>query len=305
MRQTNVKGVVFDVQRYSIHDGPGIRTLVFMKGCPLRCVWCQNIESQQMQPQIMFNSEKCGGCGQCALACTSKGIKVDQGRSITDRKLCNNCGKCVEVCPNEARGLVGREMSIDDVFSQIQKDIAFYKRSGGGATLSGGEPSAQPEFVIKLLEKCQKAGIHTTMETCGYTKWEILKRLISHAHLILYDIKLIDSEEHLKLTGVPNKQILDNAIKIARLGRKHRMVVRVPVIPGYTDSIENMKGIAEFISTKMGTSVRFELLNYNPLGETKGERLGTNNGVSGLRPLADEQLDRLIKIFESYGLKRQ
>jgi pyruvate formate lyase activating enzyme len=300
-----MQGLVFDIQKYAIHDGPGIRTLVFLKGCPLRCIWCQNPESQLMQPELMFNNEKCSGCGQCIPVCPEGAIEMSQGQSRTNRELCNGCGKCVEVCPNEARILVGKYISVDEAFKEVMKDKAFYKRSGGGITISGGESTSQPDFVIDLLAKCQEAGIHTAIETCGYIEWEILGNVMKHADLVLYDIKLIDPAEHIKYTGVSNDQILDNARRLAKAYAGHPMVVRVPIIPGYTDSIKNIEGIAKFISTELGDTVKFELLNYNPLGEAKYARLGRQYGASDLRPVSDESLKKLEEIFAAFGVKSQ
>ena len=298
-------GLLFDIQRYSIHDGPGIRTIVFLKGCPMRCIWCQNPESQRVQREVMFYNEKCTGCGQCVQVCPQGAIKIFEGRSRTDREICTGHGKCVEVCPNEARSLVGKYVSVDEAFKEVMKDKAFYKRSGGGITISGGEPTSQPDFVTDLLAKCQEAGIHTVIETCGYVTWEILGNVMRHADMVLYDIKLIDPMEHLKCTGVPNNQILENAQKLAKAYAGRPMVVRVPIIPGYTDSIKNIESIAKFISTELGGTVRFELLNYNPLGETKYERIGRPYGASDLRPVSDESMTKLKEVFASFGVKCQ
>jgi pyruvate formate lyase activating enzyme len=298
-------GVLFDIQRYSIHDGPGIRTLVFMKGCPMKCIWCQNPESQRIEREVMFYNEKCTGCGQCVQVCPQGAIKIFEGRSLTDMDICTGHAKCVEVCPNEARSLVGKYVSVDEVFKEVMKDRAFYKRSGGGITISGGESTSQPDFVTDLLAKCQEAAIHTAIETCGCVGWEILENVVRHTDLVLYDLKLIDSAEHVKYTGVSNNQILDNARRLSKAYAKLPMVVRVPIIPGYTDSIKNIEGIAKFVSTELGDSARFELLNYNPLGETKYERLGRQYGASDLRPVSDESIARLREIMTSYGLKSQ
>jgi pyruvate formate lyase activating enzyme len=296
---------VFDIQRYAIHDGPGIRTLVFLKGCPLRCVWCQNPESQRVQREVMFYSERCTGCGQCVQVCPQGAIEIFEGRSRTDREICTGHGKCVEACPNEARGLVGKYVSVEEAFKEVMKDRAFYKRSGGGLTISGGEPTLQGEFMVELLEKCQNSGIHTIVETCGYVGWETLGNVMRHTDMVLYDIKLIDPAEHVKYTGVLNNQILDNARRLAKTYARCPMVVRVPIIPGYTDSIKNIEGIAKFISTELGDTVRFELLNYNPLGETKYERLSREYGASGVRPVSDESLKKLKEIFSAFGVKCQ
>ncbi len=203
------RGIIFNIQHYSIHDGPGIRTTVFMKGCPLRCIWCQNPESQASPPEIFFNVETCTGCGKCVQACPNGAIEIIDGHSKTNRKLCSGSGKCAEVCPNEARSLMGRYVSAAEVFKEVDGDSIFYQRSGGGVTLSGGDPVAQPEFAISILKLCKNAGIHTAIETSGCAKWGTLKQILEYVDLVLYDFKQMDPIEHKKHTGVSNSLILE------------------------------------------------------------------------------------------------
>jgi pyruvate formate lyase activating enzyme len=295
------KGVIFNIQRYSIHDGPGIRTTVFIKGCPLRCVWCQNPESQALLPQIFFNSEKCTGCGQCAQVCPEGAIDIYEGKSRTNRQLCRGHGKCAEACPNEARNLMGRYATAAEVFQEVNSDAIFYQRSGGGVTLSGGEPLAQPEFAISLLRLCQNAGMHTALDTCGYAKWETLRPVLDYVDLVLYDFKHMDPAEHKKHTGVSNSLILDNARRIY-----HEcaipMLARVPIVPGYNDSVENLEATASFIASELGTSVKVHLLPYHRLGETKYERLGRADKSVHIQPPSEERVLELKQVFESLGL---
>lgn len=296
------KGVIFNIQHYSIHDGPGIRTTVFMKGCPLTCIWCQNPESQKLKPEIFLDVEKCAGCGKCVEACPEGAIEIVEGRSRTNRALCTGQGKCAEVCPNEARNLMGYYTTAGEVFQRVKKDEIFYQRSGGGVTLSGGEPSAQPEFAVSLLRLCRNAGIHTAVDTCGYAKWETLKRVLNYTDLVLYDFKHMDAAEHKKHTGVSNELILDNAKRIYH-ELSIPMLARLPVMPGYNDSEENIKATASFIASELGKSVKIHLLPYHKLGEVKYQRLEKPGKATAIEPAGEEHMQKLQKIVESFGLE--
>ena len=294
------KGLIFDIQRYSIHDGPGIRTLVFMKGCPLSCIWCCNPESQSPSQEIMVTPNKCIGCKRCIEVCpTGAAEKKDP---LEARELCIVCGSCVKACPSTARRLVGRYMSLEEVMKEVEKDFPFYQRSGGGMTVTGGEPLMQADFVRMLLKSCQEKGIHTALETCGYTEWEDFKKVLEYVDLTLYDIKYMNNEKHRELTGVGNELILQNAKKVAKLGKD--MVIRVPVIPDCNDSLENMEAIAEFARTLEGVE-EIHLLPYHRLGESKYDRLGKSYKLKGVKPLDKESLSKQKKIIESYQLKVQ
>lgn len=297
----NTKGIIFNLQRYSIHDGPGIRTTVFLKGCPLRCLWCQNPESQASQPEIFFDREKCTGCGTCVQACPEGAIEIEDGVSRMNRQLCKGRGKCTEICPNEARNLIGRYVTDGEVFKEVKTDEIFYQGSGGGVTLSGGEPLAQPEFAIALLKLCQDAGINTALDTSGYARWETLKRVLKYVDLVLYDFKHMDPVEHKKCTGVSNNLILDNARKI-----HHELSIpilaRVPIILGYNDSVENIEATARFIATELDNSIKVHLLPYHRLGEVKYERLERPGKPVSIEPPSEERMSELKKIVESFGL---
>ena len=296
----DTKGIIFNIQHYSIHDGPGIRVTVFMKGCPLRCIWCQNPESQQLQPELFFNIEACTGCGQCVEVCPNGAIAIVGGKSKTNRKLCSGIGKCAEICPNEARTLMGRAVTAGEVFKEVNGDSIFYRRSGGGVTLSGGEPLAQIEFSISILKLCKNAGIHTALETSGYSKWEIFGRLLDYTDLVLYDFKNMDPNKHKEDTGVSNNLILENAKRVYH-ERHLTMLARVPVIPGYNDSIENIEATARFIANELGKDVKVNLLPYHRLGETKYERLENTDKIISIEPPIDQTMDRLKAIVESFG----
>lgn len=301
MQTADVKGVVFNIQHYSIHDGPGIRTTVFLKGCPLRCLWCQNPESQDLKPVVFFNAEKCTGCGMCTEVCPEEAVRIIDGKSTTDRRLCKGQGKCAEICPNEARTLMGRYMSGAEVFEDVNADSIFYQNSGGGVTLSGGDPIAQPAFSIDILKRCRNAGIHTALETCGFARWDILKAILEHTDLVLYDIKHMDPAEHKQYTAASNERILVNAKKI-RMELNLPILARLPVIPGYNDSLENLSSAARFISQELGNEVKVHLLPYHRLGETKYERMENPGGCVHIEPPGDERMEALKEIFESFGL---
>ena len=302
MGKRTLEGLIFNIQRYCVHDGPGIRTIVFLNGCPLNCLWCQNPEGQLMKPQVFLYKDRCIGCGKCISACPRGAIELYEGRSRTNRGLCIGCGKCSEVCLNEARSLVGRWVSAEEVFEEIKKDSIFYERSGGGITLSGGEPLVQAEFATAVLKLCKKEHMHTAIETSGHAPWETMKKVLEHVDLVLYDFKHMDPTKHKEYTGVSNTQILMNAKRICRELRVP-LWARIPVIPGYNDSIENIDATAKFIAYELGEVVeQVNLLPYHKLGETKYERLERKCLVSIKAP-DDEHMLKLQKIFETFGIK--
>lgn len=297
----NETGVVFNIQHYSIHDGPGIRTTVFIKGCSLRCVWCQNPESQSFKPELFFNAEKCTGCRLCVKACPEGAIEIFRERSKTNRVICTGSGQCVEVCPNEARNLMGTYMTAKEVFEDVIEDEIFYQKSGGGVTLSGGDPVASPEFTISLLKLLKDTNIHTALDTCGYAGWETMEQILKYVDLVLFDFKHMDPDAHLKYTGVSNELILDNARRI-HSDLNIPVLARVPLVPGYNDSDENIEATAEFIANELGTLTRVHLLPYHRLGEVKYERLEETDKTVLIEPPDEQHISKLIKIFESFSL---
>lgn len=278
-------GVVFNIQKYSIHDGPGIRTTVFLKGCPLRCYWCQNPESQKKEPEIILFKDRCTLCGRCVAVCPSGASSLSVASSIIDRSKCTGCGKCVEACPNDARQLVGKYMTVDEVVEEVLKDVKFYQNSGGGVTLSGGDPIAQLGFALAILKRCKEAGLHTALETCGYTRWSTMEKLLKYTDLVLFDIKHMDSKKHIEGTRTPNSIILKNAKRIAQL---KPLKVRVPLIPGFNDSVEHISQLARFVRKELGF-VDIELLPYNKLGEVKYDRLDK------MRPQFEAQQEEYVQ----------
>jgi pyruvate formate lyase activating enzyme len=267
---SEISGVVFDIQRYSIHDGPGIRTTVFLKGCPLSCTWCQNPESQSREAELLLNKNLCGGCGRCVAGCSAGANSLSGNRAEVDREKCLCCGACVETCPNQARRIAGKSLTVSEVMKEVLKDRKFYETSGGGITLSGGEATYQPEFASALFRKSKELVIHTALETCGYASWSVFERVLEYTDLVLYDIKHLDSGRHQRGTGFGNEIILENARRIAE---SKPMKVRVPLIPGFNDSEHDIRSIANFV-VSLPNQIEMELLAYNPLGEGKYERLG-------------------------------
>lgn len=298
----DIQGVVFNIQHYSIHDGPGIRTTVFLKGCPLRCFWCQNPESQVLRPVLFFNPDKCTGCGLCVEACPDRAVRIVDGRSETDRSLCQGHGACVPVCPAEARSLMGQTVTAGEVFDEVNEDAVFYQNSGGGVTLSGGDPVAQPDFSIGILKLCREAGIHTAIETCGHAPWGSLKAILVQVDLVLFDFKHMNPERHKQYTGASNQRALGNAEKIRR-ELNLPMLARVPVVPGANDSMENLERTAAFIAGRLGRDVVVHLLPYHRLGETKYQRMGAPEKIVPVRSPGDDDMETFKNIFESFDLK--
>ncbi len=295
-------GLVFNIQKFSLHDGSGIRTLVFLKGCPLACRWCSNPEGQARSAELAYNPEKCIGmteCAECVPACKLGAIQPgDDGKVEIDRERCNNCGKCVEPCPSMALELFGKPMTVEDVLEVVEEDSRFYARSGGGLTVSGGEPLLQARFARRLLEAAQSRGIDTALETSGHGRWEDLEDLCQHVDQVFYDVKCIDPEKHKKGVGVGNKLILENLQRLCRRSTGLRVTVRTPVIPGLNDSLEEIEAIANFVESLPG-SCQYELLPYHGFGEPKYRQLGMEYPLRDLKPPTEEQMDRLRKIVKA------
>ena len=297
--KSSLMGMIFDIQRFSINDGPGIRTTVFFKGCPLTCLWCDNPESQKSQPQLLYFDLLCVKCYRCVAACPTGATTMAADGSIAiDRELCEACGTCVQECTSEARAISGKLMTVDEVLDIVKKDSLFYRNSGGGVTASGGEPTSQPVFLEEFFKRCQEGGLHTTLDTCGYVRWEVLERVLEHVDLVLLDIKHMDPATHIALTGVDNKLILENAKKIVEKGKP--VILRLPLIPGCNDSEENIKAVAEF-AVQIGAR-RLDVVPYHELGTKKYERLGLEYKLSGVKPYKEEQVAAIKQKFESYGL---
>ncbi len=292
---------VFNIQPFCLHDGPGIRTVVFLKGCPLRCLWCANPESHDAGPQLLFYKEKCTGCGACAGACP-RGAITPGPRLETDRRRCTGCGACAKVCPAGARELCGRRMTVAEVLEEALGDRLFFEESGGGVTLSGGEPLAHPAFSAALLAGAQAAGVHTAVESCSYAAREAVDLVYAHADLALLDVKHMDSGTHRRLTGVPNEGILENIRHIRRdLGVP--TAIRMPVIPGCNDSEENLRATARFAAS-LGPDTALHLLPCHRLGAGKAERLGLPPAPEYSVPGAG-RMEELRALAEACGVPAQ
>lgn len=266
-------GIVFDIEKFALHDGPGIRTVVFMKGCPLRCIWCHNPESQETQPEIFFTPEKCIGCGWCFQCCPNHCHVMEGGKHVFRRENCIHCGKCTENCYAGALEKVGEPMSVDEVIVEVMKDRIFYDRSGGGLTLSGGEPMFQFEFTKELLQAAKKEHLHTCVETCGYAPFARLEELFPLVDLWLWDVKASDPEKHRQITGISNELILENLFKLDDKGVKS--VLRCPLVPSINDDEKHLLNIAK-LANSLKNVQRIDLEPYHPLGENKNKRLGCN-----------------------------
>jgi pyruvate formate lyase activating enzyme len=289
---STLAGRVFDVQRYSLHDGPGIRTTVFLKGCPLECLWCHNPESQSFGPELLVTEARCLSCGTCATVC-------EHGAPPAGSALCTACGACVEACPAGARQLAGREATVGEVMREVLRDRLFYDASGGGVTFSGGEPLAQPEFLAALLDACRSAGIHTAVDTCGFAPHERLLALVPRVDLFLFDVKLVDDARHRALTGVPSAPILANLRALAAAGAT--VWIRVPIVPGLTDAEADLAAAADLVATLPGAH-RVSLLPYHRTGAAKARRLGRALPALDTLPPSRERLEELASLFRERGL---
>ncbi|MBM7835678.1 glycyl-radical enzyme activating protein [Clostridium sardiniense] len=293
-----MEGLVFDIQRYSIHDGPGIRTIVFLKGCPLSCRWCSNPESQELKPSIMYQKSNCIHCGKCISACKRGAINPDN-KEFINRELCTACGECVNVCLASALTLKGKKMTVEQIIKELKKDSINYRRSGGGVTLSGGEPLVQSVFAKEIFKACKAQGWHTAIETTGYARQEVIDMVFPYVDLVLMDIKNISSDIHKEGTGVSNEIILKNAKRISEITK---MVVRVPVIPRFNSSRENILEISKFAKT-LNRIDTVHLLPYHTYGENKYELLGKNYLMKEFQSLNEDEIDSLKDIVQGQGLK--
>ena len=295
------RGVVFNIQRFSIHDGTGIRTTIFLKGCPLRCGWCSNPESMRLSPEIITRDIKCIRCSKCVEACPQQAITTVDNTRIIHWEKCNYCMKCAEVCPSGAIEAVGRYMSVAEVLDTVGRDAGYYRRTGGGMTLSGGEPLVQWQYALKLLQEAKKRGFHTTLDTCGYANWEVLDEVLNYTDLVLYDVKHLDSERHQEATGVPNEQILDNLRKT--VGKAATMVwVRYPVIPQFNDTDKEIEELCRFVLAEVPSVEKLSLLPYHKFAETKYSAIGREYPYKGIPLHTEERIEDFKKIAESHSL---
>jgi pyruvate formate lyase activating enzyme len=309
---THIKGYVFNIQRFTIHDGPGIRTEIFLKGCPLHCKWCSNPESMKLYPQVGVYAKRCIGvevCGQCLSSCPLGGeqiFSIQEGKiSGINRDICTDCLKCADACPSNALMVWGKTYTVDEIIDVVQADTEFYEKSGGGVTLSGGDPLVQWEFSREVLKECKRHGIHTCLETELAINPGVLNKVSPYADLIITDIKHMDPKKHKEYTCVDNVRILKNIESMTENGKQ--LIIRIPVIPGHNDDRENIEATALFIRDRLGHRViQVQLLPYRQLGLEKYESLGMNYGMDGFqgpeRKVWEKNILSLVELMKSYGV---
>ena len=315
MEKKELTGKFYDMQGFSVHDGPGIRLTLFLKGCPLRCPWCHSPESQEFHTELNWMSMKCVGvdkCGNCLNVCPNDAISLgakkmsatgdEEIQLVTvDRSKCDNCGKCAEACTSKALYMCGTDYTVDEVMERIRRDVPFYNRSGGGVTISGGECLCQPEFLLEVLKRCKAEGIHTAVDTTGFAPWSSIEPILPYTDLFLYDLKQMDPDLHKQVIGVPNPLILENARKIAAAGGKFQ--IRIPIIPMFNDSKKSFDEVGKFIC-ELGDAVEIvQLLPYHKLGTVKWERLQRNHPILEAEPPKDELVQARKEQLEAMGLK--
>ena len=277
-------GVIFDIQKFCIHDGPGIRTTVFLKGCPLRCAWCHNPESQRQKSELLYTGHSCIGCGACLSVCPDHAHRIEDGTHILDRALCRACGICAKACPAQALSIAGKEVSAEEILSEVLRDKPFYEASGGGLTISGGEPCLQSDFTLALLKGAKENGLHTCVETCGFTDTEKLLAIAAFTDLFLYDWKCTDNALHRTYTGVGNEKILKNLYALDEIGAS--VILRCPIIPEVNNNAAHFDGIAA-LANELKCISAVEIEPYHAFGTGKSESLGVSATVFSTPAQAD------------------
>lgn len=292
-------GMIFDIKKYSINDGPGIRTTVFLKGCPLDCWWCHNPESKSNKPELMYRANRCTLCAECVDDCPLGAISLN-GKANTNRNVCDSCGLCADVCYNGARELLGREMTVADIMKEIERDVPFFDQSKGGVTFSGGEPLLQRKFLAEVLKACRAHDIHTVVDTSGFASWETFESIREDVNLFLYDLKSMDDEQHKKYTGVSNKLVLENLRRLDDVGT--HCVVRIPLIPGVNDNQENLVESGKFLASLRNVQ-SVDLMGYHDIAQGKYESLGMEYRLPETKAPLAQSMQAAAKLLEDFGLK--
>lgn len=294
--------LITNIQRYSIHDGDGIRTTVFFKGCPLRCVWCHNPETQHKSRELLCNGEKCTGCGACASVCLQKAISVKNGKAQTDRKLCTACGACAEVCVLNLREIAGRDYTVKELVNELLKDQIFYEESGGGVTFSGGEVMAMDmDYILEAAKELKRQGIPLAIDTCGYVPYERFQKILPYTDVFLYDVKVMDEKLHKKYTGVDNRMILENLVRLAHDGAG--ICVRIPTVKEVNGNEQNMKEIIAFLQEHDIHPTQINLLPYHDTGSGKYRKLDMAYKGTDLHAPDKEEMETLTDLFINAGFK--
>lgn len=297
-------GRVFDLQRFSVHDGPGIRSTLFLKGCPLRCVWCQNPEGLEGAVRLWHFQNLCARCGTCVKACPKQALTLGPDRVEIDRAACDLCGKCVEACPRNALAFDGRDLEVEEAIEQLAADRLFFERSGGGVTFSGGDPLLQADFVRAVAQGLKARGIRTAIETSLFAPWEGIEPLLPVIDLFIVDVKVADPARHAELTGQRNGPILENLRRlVAALDDPKRLLLRVPLVPGLTAEAGNLAGVAEIIAS-IAPAAPVQLMNFNPLAAAKYQRMRREHALAGeTRSYTDQELAAFRAVLAERGLK--
>ena len=296
-----IRPLIFDIKRYAINDGPGIRMVIFLKGCNLRCAWCHNPESVSTMKEQMYAVAKCIRCGICVAACSEEAISLFPDGIETDASLCKKCGRCADVCPTKALELSGKPLSVDEIMKEIEKERVFFEQSGGGITISGGEPLLHPEFLIELLDECGRQGVHRAVDTAGLVNSKILLEVAKRTDLFLFDLKLMNPEKHRKWVGVPNEEILKNLTLLAKSGAN--INIRIPLIGGVNDDAENIEATAHFVAALSGERKSVNLLPYHKIAQSKYQKLGRTDEFQLLEEPTKESQQRALEIFANHGIE--
>lgn len=295
--------LIFDIKRYAINDGPGIRVAVFFKGCPLSCRWCHNPESQSPAQQKFYTASRCIGAKDCIETCPNDALTLTPDGIVTDWECCNLCGKCAEACPAKAIEMSGRFYTPQELLKIIEKERVHFEQSGGGVTISGGEPLMFPEYLVELLGLCKQAGIHTTVDTSGFAEKEILLKVAEYTDLFLYDLKLMDPVQHKKWTGVDNKLILEN-LKFL-IDKEYPVNIRIPLIKNVNTDEHNLKVTAQFISELNGKKPFVNLLPYHPIGRGKYKKMGIPWNSYGMEELTEKEIEHAVQVFKIFGIEAE